>query len=107
MAIWDVPRGVPAPVLIVKVTVAGLPEIGDTVLEGWNMQAAPAGKPLQERVTAWLNAPEAVTSNATGPEVLDGFTVRLAGAGVARLKSTTCRVKEKSRVVVLASLPTP
>ena len=106
MAIWEVPRGVPAPVLMVKVTVSGLPETGNTELES-KLQAAPAGNPLQERVTSWLNEPEAVTSNAVGPETLEGFTMRLPGAGAVRLKSTICRVREKSRVVVLASLPTP
>jgi hypothetical protein len=50
-----------APVLMVRVTLAGLPESGDAALEGWKLQAAPTGKPLQERATAWLNAPAAVT----------------------------------------------
>ncbi len=52
MEICDVPAGVLAPVLIVSVTVAGLPEIGDAELEGWKLQTAPAGKPLQESATA-------------------------------------------------------
>ena len=91
---------------MVKVTVSGLPEIGNTEVVS-KLHAAPAGKPLQERVTSWLNDPEAVTSNAADPETLDGLTVRLPGAGAVRLKSTMCRVREKSRVVVLASLPTP
>ncbi len=59
--ICDVPTGVFAPALMVRVTLAGLPEIGDAELEGWKLQAAPTGKPLQERSTAWLNAPVAVT----------------------------------------------
>ena len=83
MEIWDVPRGVLAPVLMVKVTVSGLPEIGNTELES-KLQAAPAGKPLQESVTSWLNAPEAVTSNAVGPEMLDGIHGQ---AGRARARS--------------------
>ncbi len=61
---------------MVRVTFAGPPENGN--VEGKSkLQAAPAGKPLQERVTSWLNVPDAVTSNAVGAETLDGFTVKL------------------------------
>lgn len=58
--IGNVPIGVSALVLIVSVVGSGAPALGLTV-EGWNMQAAPAGKPLQENATAALNAPKAVT----------------------------------------------
>ena len=61
MVIGDVPVGVVAPALMVRVTVAGLPEIGDAALEGWKLHVAPVGKPPQERATAWLNAPAPVT----------------------------------------------
>jgi hypothetical protein len=58
--IGNVPIGVSALVLIVSVVGSGAPALGLTV-EGWNMQAAPAGKPVQENATAALNAPKAVT----------------------------------------------
>jgi len=83
MEIWNVPRGVPAPVLIVMVTFAGPPENGNA--EGKSkLHAAPAGKPLQERVTSWLNVPDAVTSNAVGAGRVSSHPNRRRLGGVGR-----------------------
>jgi hypothetical protein len=59
------PAGVLNEVLIERLTLTGLPAEGDTV-GGVNRQLAPAGKPLQTRVTIPLNEPEAVTERTTG-----------------------------------------
>src|SRR3989442_4907181 len=56
---------------------------------------------------AALNDPAAVTWKLTGAELLELLTVTLAGAGVVKLKSTTCSARAKSCVTVFASVPTP
>jgi hypothetical protein len=61
MVIGNVPVGVLALVFTVIVTATGLPEVGFTEFEGWKLQTAPNGKPVQESATAALNDPPAVT----------------------------------------------
>jgi hypothetical protein len=61
IVIGNFPVGVLAPVLTVIVIATGLPEVGLTEFEGWKLQAAPNGKPVQESATAALNDPPAVT----------------------------------------------
>ena len=79
---------------------AGLPEIGDTELEGWKLQAAPAGKPLQERVYRLIERPCCghLKRRWLRKHRTDSWSGS-PGAGAVRLKSTTCRVRAKSRVV--------
>ena len=55
IVIGNVPVGVLAPVLTVIVTATGVVEVGWTEFEGWKLQLAPVGKPVQERATAALN----------------------------------------------------
>src|SRR5438034_4343227 len=102
----NVPIGVSAVVLIVSVVGSGAPALGVTV-EGWNMQAAPAGKPLQDKVTGALNTPSAVTWKLMGSEVLETFTTTPAGAGALRSQSITCRASETLRLVGGVSWPSP
>src|SRR2546430_8840732 len=90
----NVPIGVSAVVLIVSVVGSGAPALGVTV-EGWNMQAAPAGKPLQDKVTGALNTPSAVTWKLMGSEVFETFTTTPAGAGAPRAKSIQCKANGK------------
>ena len=61
MMMGNVPVGVLALVLTVIVTATGVVEVGWTELEGWKLQVAPTGKPVQFSVTAELNDPRAVT----------------------------------------------
>jgi len=57
----NVPAVVFEEVLMVSVTVTGSPEVGSTEFDGWKLQLAPEGKPVQARLTACANGPEAVT----------------------------------------------
>lgn len=82
IAIGNVPVVVLALVLTVIVTATGVVEVGRTEFEGWKLQLAPAGKPVQESATAALNDPSAVTWKFTGAEVADWLTVTLAGEGI-------------------------
>jgi hypothetical protein len=61
MVTGNVPVGVLVLVLIVSVSATGLPAVGKTGLDGWKLQLAPVGRPEQERFTAALNDPAAVT----------------------------------------------
>lgn len=49
--ICEVPDGVVEVVAMFKVTEAGFPLVGATVLEGWYAQLTPAGNPEQESTT--------------------------------------------------------
>ena len=103
----DVAGGVLLVVPIVSVTLTGALEVGLTEDEGRKLQLAPKGRPLQERVTIPLKAPEAVTEKAMFCDELGRFTVTALGTGVVNPKSTTCSVRAASWVMVFASEPTP
>jgi hypothetical protein len=82
------PAGAAREVLMERLTVAGALAEGETVA-GVNLQLAPTGKPLQVRVTAPANDPEAATERLTGWELVPRGTLIVAGTAAARLKSTT------------------
>ena len=73
--------------------------------EGWNWQVAPAGSPEPDRVTIPAKEPKPETDNDTGGVTLPGIALTLAGEGGLRLKSTMCRVREKSSMSALGSEP--
>lgn len=56
-----VPAGVLVLVLMIRLTLTGLPETGLTLAPGEKMQVAPAGKPLHAKITVPLKEPKAVT----------------------------------------------
>jgi hypothetical protein len=84
------PCGVEVAAVTVKVTVTGEEEVGDTVLEGEKVHAAPVGNPAgQARVTMSAKLPEAVTWNVAVDDVPPWPTVSEFGLGAVKLKSTT------------------
>jgi hypothetical protein len=105
--IGNVPAVALESVLTVSVIATGLLEVGFTELEGRKLQVAPKGKFPHDRFTVSLNDPCPVTWNDTGPEILDGPTVMLAGEGALKLKSTTLNVKAASFVIRFRSVPAP
>ena len=100
------PGGVLRVVLIEMLTLAGDPVEGETV-GGVNLQVAPAGKPLQARLTTPLNEPDAVTERLIGGDVVPRGRLIVEGAAVARLKSTTRTCTFCLCVVAPVSEPVP
>jgi hypothetical protein len=99
--------GVVCETLMVKVTVTGAPEVGTTFADGKKSQVAPAGSPLQARVTVPLNDPDALTLRVTAFEVLPCAAETLPDEGTPNAKSTTCKVTAASCVICNESAPTP
>src|SRR5258708_6500904 len=93
-------------VVSVTVTGAGFPVARLMELEGWNWQLAPVGRPEQDNVTVPANEPKPEMDEDTGGVVLPGITLTLVGEGWLRLKSTICRVSEKSTMTAFGSEPT-
>lgn len=92
-------------VLIVSVSVTGLPAIGWMVLDGWNAQLAPEGSPEQFSATGSANEPDALTWNVA---LADAPWDTVTGFGLTEpmSKSTRRSVSVASCVIVFASLPT-
>ena len=105
IVIGNVPNGVLDEVVIFKVAETGLPLVGETVVDGWNLQAAPVGKFEQESVTLPAKLPAAETEKEAAALVFPGVTLTVLDDGGLRLKSTICKVREKSWVTVAGSLP--
>jgi hypothetical protein len=104
--IGNVPSGVLDKVEMLKLTDTGFALVGATAVEGWNLQAAPAGKLEQETDTEPLKLPVAESNNETDALVSPGVTLTLAGDAVPREKSTICKVSENAWVILVASVPT-
>jgi hypothetical protein len=96
MVIGNVPSGVLDDVEMFKLTDTGLALVGETEVEGSNLQIAPAGKFEHESATEPLKVPEAETESEADALVLPGVTLTLAGEGAPRAKSTICKVSRKS-----------
>ena len=84
----DAPAGVVSKVEIERVTFAGEPAVGETVEEE-KLQVAPAGKPLQERVTTLLKEPDALTVKLIGWEPVPRARAIVEGFSADKPKSTT------------------
>jgi hypothetical protein len=81
---------------MVRTTLTGALDVGFTNEEGRKLQLAPSGRPLQERLTVPLKAPEAVTEKAIFCDVPGRFTVTALGSGAVNPKSTTCKTRAAS-----------
>jgi hypothetical protein len=91
-------------VATVVVTLTGLLGVGFTLAEGAKEQPTPVAGALQERSTALVKAPVALTCMAK--EVFwPGREVRVAGDGAPMLKSATFTVSGIECVVVFESPP--
>ena len=102
----DVPSGVAEEVEMLRLTETGLPLVGETEAAGANWQVAPAGRFEHARVTEPLKLPAAETEKVAGALVPPGVVVTLAGDGGPSEKSTICKVRGKSWVMLAESVPT-
>ncbi len=98
------PTGVDVVVATVVVRLTGLLGVGLTLAEGAKAQVTPVAGALQERSTALLKAPAALTC-IKKLELAPGREVKDAGDGAPSRKSATFTVSGTACVVVFESLP--
>ena len=98
------PTGVAVVVVTVVVTFTGVLGVGLTLAEGAKAQVTPAAGALQERSTALVKAPVALTCIAK-LEIAPGREVRDDGDGAPSRKSATFTVSATVCIVVFESLP--
>ena len=96
IVIGNVPSGVVDDVVTLKLAETGLPLVGETEDDGWNLQTAPEGKFEHESVTAPLKLPAAVIENKIAALAFPGVTFTVLGDGALSPKSTICTATEKS-----------